>query len=82
MQVWGVYIRGGRSPLPVQPHVIILIRGARGWRSRIRMHLLYHFLPFLANFGMGAEWQIITTRDLRIELTRIARDAAILYATA
>lgn len=38
--------------------------------ARIRMHLLYHFLPFLANFEMGTEWQIIATRDPRIELTR------------
>lgn len=54
----------------MQLHVIILIRDARV-RSSHSNAFIASFFAFSRQFhGMGAEWQIIAARDIRIELTR------------
>lgn len=58
------------SPTPVQLHVIILIRYTRD-RSLHSNAFTASLFAFSRQFnGMGAEWQIIAARDIRIELTR------------
>lgn len=58
------------SPTPVQLHVIILIHDARVRSSHSNAFIVSFFAFFRQFHGIGAEWQIIAARDIRIELTR------------